>query len=125
VLLCEDEDALRALARRVLERHGYTVLEARHGVEALAVAAAHAGEVAIVVTDVVMPAMGGRELVERLVAARPGVRVLYMSGYSGGDILRRGLADEGTEFLQKPFAPDDLTRKVREVLATPSAARRG
>jgi len=122
VLLCEDEDALRSLARRVLERLGYAVLEARHGAEAIVVAAAHPGEIALVVTDVVMPQMGGRELVEQLSTVRPSVRVLYMSGYTDGDIIRRGLAREGREFLQKPFTPEALARKVREVLTAPLGA---
>jgi len=122
VLLCEDESAVRALARRVLEGQGYTVIEAAHGAAALAVAAAHAAEIALLVTDVVMPEMGGRELAEQLTAARPGLRVLYMSGYTDGDILRRGLAREGRAFLQKPFTPEDLARKVQAVLTASPAS---
>jgi two-component system, cell cycle sensor histidine kinase and response regulator CckA len=122
VLLCEDESAVRALARRVLEGQGYTVIEAAHGAAALAVAAAHAAEITLLVTDVVMPEMGGRELAEQLTAARPGLRVLYMSGYTDGDILRRGLAREGRAFLQKPFTPEDLARKVQAVLTASPAS---
>jgi CheY-like chemotaxis protein len=116
VLLVEDEQALRALARRVLEGSGYTVLEAANGDEALRVAAAHTGEIDLLVTDVVMPMMGGRELVERLGSTRPKTRVLYMSGYTDGDIVRRGLVQRTRSFVQKPFTAEQLSRKVREVL---------
>ncbi len=116
VLLVEDEQALRALAVRVLEARGYTVLEASNGEQALRAAEAYAGRIDLVVTDVVMPVMGGRELVERLGRARPATRVLYMSGYTDGDVVRRGLMHAQRSFVQKPFAPDDLARRVREVL---------
>jgi two-component system cell cycle sensor histidine kinase/response regulator CckA len=112
VLVVEDEDALRGLARRILAMHAYVVLEARHGVEALAVAAGHAGPIHLLLTDVVMPQMGGRELVAQLKPQRPGLRVLYMSGYTDGALVREG----ETDLLAKPFSPDALSRKVREVL---------
>ena len=113
VLLCEDEPALRQLAREVLEEYGYTVLEAGDGREALDVAAAHAGSIDLLVTDVVMPRMNGRELAARLTAAR-SLRVVYMSGYTETHPIR-GRAP-GAAFLQKPFSPLVLARTVRAVL---------
>jgi two-component system cell cycle sensor histidine kinase/response regulator CckA len=122
ILLAEDETAVRAMAREALETSGYRVIEARNGVEALAVAAAHAGGIDLLVTDVVMPQMGGGELAERLRAERPGVRVLFMSGYTDDDVVRQGISEAGSAFLQKPFMLSALARKVRELLdAGPSA----
>ena len=116
ILLVEDEPAVRAVAREALESHGYRVLEAAHGMEALAIAAAHAGPLDLLVTDIVMPQMGGRELAQRLCALRPAVRVLFMSGYTDDVIVRRGVSDATSAFLQKPFAIDAFTRKVRDIL---------
>jgi PAS domain S-box-containing protein len=122
VLLAEDEDQVRALARLVLQRHGYAVLEARHGQEAIRVAGDHAGPIHLLVSDVVMPHVGGRELAERLAASRPTMRVLFMSGYTDDTVVRHGIRDAETAFLQKPFSPTALARKVREVLdAAPRA----
>ncbi|HJZ75682.1 MAG TPA: response regulator [Vicinamibacterales bacterium] len=115
VLLVEDEDAVRALAREVLRRHGYVVLEARHGVDALRVAERHTDEIHLMVTDVVMPHMGGRDLVERLQAVRPKMKVLFISGYTDHALVHRDLT-LGTAFLQKPFTPEAFARKVRTVL---------
>jgi GAF domain-containing protein/CheY-like chemotaxis protein len=116
VLLVEDEDAVRDLARDVLQASGYTVLEARHGGEALRICAQHPEPIHLMLTDVVMPEMSGRELAQRLAVLRPGVKVLYMSGYTDNAVVHHGVLDPGTVFLQKPFSPTVLTRKVREVL---------
>ena len=116
VLLVEDSDALRDIASRVLERRGYTVLEASDGEAALMLAARHPGAIDLLLTDVVMPEMNGRQLAERLTALRPGLKVLYMSGYAGDAVTRRGVLEQGMAYLQKPFTPDALARKVREVL---------
>jgi two-component system, cell cycle sensor histidine kinase and response regulator CckA len=127
VLLVEDEDAVRTLAREVLRRHGYAVLEARHGVDALTVVERHADPIDLMITDVVMPHMSGRDLVERLSAARPTMKVLFMSGYTDHAVVHRDLTP-GTAFLQKPFTPDVFARKVRQVLdeqAAQSSTDRG
>src|SRR5581483_6374550 len=115
VLLVEDEDAVRALAREVLRRHGYVVLEAKHGVEALRLAERHPDEVHLLITDVVMPHMDGSELARRLSADRPRMKVLFMSGYRD----RAPLHQEPTvdaPLVQKPFTPETLARRVRSVL---------
>ena len=113
VLIVEDEDALRMIARRVLTRQGYTVLEAKNGREALSVAANHPGPIHLVLTDVVMPEMSGGALSERLLAVRPQAVVLFMSGYTDGDIVRRGVLRPGMSFVQKPFTPAKLLEMVR------------
>jgi two-component system, cell cycle sensor histidine kinase and response regulator CckA len=115
VLIAEDEDAVRALTTRILRKRGYHVLEAKHGVEALDIARTHEGRIDLLLTDVVMPMLGGRELGEMLMRARPDVKVLFMSGYTGDALLQRGLL-EGSKFLEKPFTPNSLAAKVREVL---------
>ena len=116
VLIVEDDAALRALAARVLGGSGYTVLLARNGVEALAIAGGHDGHIHMVATDVVMPKMNGRPLVEKLLETRSEMRVLFMSGYTDDEVMRRGVIDGRTAFLQKPFTPAQLARKVRTVL---------
>ena len=116
VLLVEDEDALRQLARRILERQGYRVVESRNGRDALACATAHEGRIDLILTDVVMPEMSGRALVERLSAVRPDAAVVYMSGYTDDDVLRRGMLEPGSLFIQKPFNPGALLRIVRDAL---------
>jgi PAS domain S-box-containing protein len=116
VLLAEDQEEVRALARRALEDSGYKVLEASRGDEALRLAAAHAGPVPLLVTDVVMPGMSGRELAERLGGVRPGLKVLYVSGYTDDAVVRHGVLTAEMAFLQKPFTGDALVRKIREVL---------
>ena len=115
VLLVEDEDAVRALAREVLRRQGYVVLEARHGVDALDVAERHADAIHLLVTDVVMPHMSGRALSERLAEARPQMKTLFMSGYTDHALLPEDLTP-GAEFLQKPFTPEALAGRVRRLL---------
>jgi two-component system cell cycle sensor histidine kinase/response regulator CckA len=120
VLLVEDEDVVRNLARRVLLKRGYTVLEASDGGEALHLCEQHKGPIHLLVTDVVMPGgMSGRELAERLTPLQPEMRVLYISGYTDDAIIHHGVLETGTAFLQKPFTPAALANKVREMLDTP------
>ena len=116
VLLVEDEEGVRALASRILERHGYTVLEARNGRDALSIASRHTGPIDLLLTDVVMPEMGGKRLAEALTLRDPSLRVLFISGYTDGDISRRGELNPDTAFLQKPFTARSLLTRVREVL---------
>jgi PAS domain S-box-containing protein len=116
VLLVEDEDDVRALAREVLERHGYTVVEAPDGAQALSLFERGGSRIDLILTDVVMPRMSGRELVDRVRASRPTMPVLYMSGYTEDAIVRHGVRDASLLLLSKPFGPADLVRKVREVL---------
>ncbi len=121
LLLVEDEEPVRRLARRILERQGYTLLEARHGANALRVASTYEGEIHGVVSDVVMPEMNGRTMAERLSVIRPNVRVLFVSGYTDDDIIRRGLLDPRMAFLQKPFTAQSLAMAVRDMLDGPVA----
>ncbi len=116
VLLTEDEEPVRRLARVILETNGYQVLDASSGDEALSIFKAHPGEVDLIITDVVMPKMSGPELAQSLEALSPGIKILYLSGYTDDAIVRHGLLDQKMAFLQKPFTPDALLRKVREVL---------
>jgi CheY-like chemotaxis protein len=116
ILLVEDDLQLRHLTRRVLERHGYTVLDAESPDHALSVAARHGGVIELLLTDVVMPGGSGRDLAERMLGERPRLRVLYMSGYSDEAIVRYGVLTPGTEFLQKPATAGELLQKVRAAL---------
>jgi two-component system cell cycle sensor histidine kinase/response regulator CckA len=116
ILVTEDETQLRALMRTVLSRHGYRVLDAADGIDALRQAASHDGPIHLLLTDVVMPAMSGKELASRLASIRPRTRVLYMSGYTDDAIANHGVLNMGIAFIQKPFRPDALIRRVREVL---------
>jgi len=116
ILLVEDEESVRQLVRDTLVSKGYRVLEAEGGEDGLAAAASHSGNIDLIITDVVMPGMGGRELVKQLVSARPGTKVLYLSGYTEDAISSDGSIESGTSFLQKPFSLQHLSRKVREVL---------
>jgi CheY-like chemotaxis protein len=116
VLVAEDEDGVRELTRKVLAGLGYTVLTARHGREALLTAANHGGAVDLLVTDVVMAEMNGRELAEQLRLARPGLKVLFMSGYADDEVLRRGISEREMAFLRKPFAAEELAHRVRGLL---------
>ncbi|HLA79731.1 MAG TPA: PAS domain S-box protein [Vicinamibacteria bacterium] len=116
ILLVEDEDLVRELGRDMLRLFGYTVLEARHAGEALVVAERYAGRIHLLLTDVVMPDMNGRELAERLTAQRPDTKVLYVSGHTEDALLSHGIAAGEMAFLQKPFRADTLVRKIRQVL---------
>ena len=116
VLVVEDEDIVRQLACRTLGSLGYTVLEARHGREALELLGRGPSRVRLVLSDVVMPEMGGRELGDRVSDGYPDVPILYMSGYTGEDVVQRGLLAPGAPFLAKPFTPEALGRKVRELI---------
>jgi PAS domain S-box-containing protein len=116
VLLVEDEDGVRALAARVLAEQGYVVVEARNGLEALGVLERPDHAIDLVLTDVVMPDMGGVELADRVAAVHPDVRIVYMSGYSEGDKLHPGVRDSPYPFLQKPFSPENLALRIREAL---------
>ncbi len=116
VLLVEDEDAVRQATHEFLERCGYTVLPARDGTEALAIAALFPAHLDLLISDVVMPGMSGRELADQLMTARGDIKVLYVSGYTEGAVLERGAMGLGSMFLQKPFSLNALGQKVREVL---------
>jgi DNA-binding NtrC family response regulator len=116
VLLVEDEEMVRTLSGQILRQHGYTVLEARHGREALELSEADLDSVQLTVTDVVMPEMDGRDLAQRLLRRKPNMKVLYMSGYTDHAVIRNGLLEPGTSFLEKPFSPEGLAQKVHEVL---------
>ena len=116
ILLVEDEDEVLNLTRRILLDHGFHVLEARRGEEALVLSELHDGPIHLLLTDVVMPEMSGRQLAERLIFLRPDVKVLYMSGYTDDTVLRYGIQEKEVAFLQKPFSPDALIDKVRQVL---------
>jgi signal transduction histidine kinase/CheY-like chemotaxis protein len=116
VLLVEDEERVRAAARRVLERYGYRVIEASDGEHALRVSAAHDGVIDVMVTDMVMPRMGGEELARQLAGLRPAMKVIFVSGYADDAVTRHGVLEPDTPYVQKPFSPGSLLRKLREVL---------
>ena len=118
VLVVEDEAQVRQLVREILARKGYVVLDAPGPAEALALSATHAATIHLLLTDLVMPGLNGRQLAERVLESRPDVRVLYMSGYPGGVIAERGVLEEDAEFLAKPITPAALLAKVGEVLGT-------
>jgi PAS domain S-box-containing protein len=124
ILLVEDEEQVRELARRVLERVGYTVLAAQDAEAATAIADRHAGHIHLLVTDMLLPQLGGRELAARLSIHRPAIKVLYISGTSDGSIARLRMLEPGTEFLEKPFSLDRLLRTVRQALGNPDGAPR-
>jgi two-component system cell cycle sensor histidine kinase/response regulator CckA len=116
ILVIEDEEIVRNLASRGLKDHGYGVVEARNGTEALRYIREHPGSIDLVISDVVMPEMGGRELAQSLTLSDPGLPILFMSGYTGEDVVQRGLLDPGAPFQQKPFTPVTLATKVRAML---------
>jgi CheY-like chemotaxis protein len=116
VLLVEDEQGVRTLAEFLLRRSGYTVLQAQSGAEALALAGQHMEPIHLLLTDVVMPGMSGRELAERLAGDRPGIKTLFMSGYTDDTIVRHGVLQAETAFITKPFTFDALLHKVRATL---------
>jgi DNA-binding response OmpR family regulator len=116
ILLVEDEARVRKLIVDVLTSRGYRVLEATRGEEALRLSKQHDGAIDLMVVDVVMPEISGPELVRQIAPIRPGTNVLYISGYTDEAIVHHGIPESGAAFLQKPFLPDALARKVREVL---------
>jgi len=116
ILIVEDEQSVRDLARSVLERSGYTVLAASNGEEALHLSKGHSGVIALMVTDAIMPGMRGRELSTLMQTLRPDTKVLFISGYTDDVAIHQGVLTEGIQFLQKPFTLDALARRVRTVL---------
>ncbi len=118
ILLAEDDDSARKLIRSSLQEFGYWVLEAQDGKEALQLIEHHKGSIHLLLTDVVMPGMSGRELADRLQPLQPKMKVLYMSGYTDNAIFHHGVLESGMQFIQKPFTPKVLISKVREVLDT-------
>ncbi|MDO9123155.1 MAG: ATP-binding protein, partial [Deltaproteobacteria bacterium] len=116
ILVVEDEEKVRQVTVQILTKNGYTVLEASHGDEAKQICEQHGGPIHLIVTDVVLPGMNGRELAESLASRYPGAKVLYMSGYTDNAIVHHGVLEKGLHFLQKPFNLEGLLRKVREVL---------
>jgi CheY-like chemotaxis protein len=119
ILLAEDATSVRVAARQILERFGYTVIEAANGTEAL-IRAQNGVRIDLLLTDVVMPEMSGRELVDRFAKLRPHTKVLFMSGYTDDAIVRHGILEENMSYMQKPFLPDALALKAREVLDQPA-----
>ena len=118
ILIVEDDDGLRKFAQTVLRKSGYKVLEAENGEDALRISAAHDGSIDLLITDVVMPKMGGKEIAKRLQSLYPRMKVLYMSGYTGNAIVHDGVLATGLNFIEKPFSRENFTGKVREILDT-------
>jgi two-component system, cell cycle sensor histidine kinase and response regulator CckA len=116
VLIVEDDDSLRRLAQRALQQKGYHVLDAENGEDALRICVAHEGAIDLMVTDVVMPKIGGKKTAERLQPLYPNMKLIYMSGYTDDAIVHHGVLAPGLNFIEKPFSPEGLARKVREVL---------
>jgi two-component system, cell cycle sensor histidine kinase and response regulator CckA len=124
-MIVEDNEQVRQLATRVLGRLGYSVIEATNGEEALEKIESVDQRIDLLVTDVVMPILGGRQLVERVRTLRPSMRILFMSGYAPFAVTHQNMVDTGSLMLQKPFTPDSLARKVRQVLDDDTADRAG
>ena len=120
ILLVEDSDSLRELAQEYLESDGYTVLAANSGTEALQQARDFNGTIHLLLTDVVMPEMSGPELASRMASLRPAIKVIFTSGYTDDTVARQGALDPGVTFIQKPYRPKALARKIREVLGEPA-----
>ena len=121
ILLVEDEPALRGLMRRILERSGYNVLEAAHGAQALEQCELHDGAIDLVVSDIVMPTMGGREMADRMRVLRPNSQLLFVSGFTDDEMMRQGIVIRGSSYLQKPFSPTSLVAKIAEMLRATAA----
>jgi two-component system, cell cycle sensor histidine kinase and response regulator CckA len=116
ILLVEDEKALLNLTKKMLEEEGYIVLAAGTPSEAIQIAHEHVGDIHLLVTDVIMPEMNGRELTKSLTSFYPNIRCLYMSGYTADIIANHGILDEGIHFIRKPFSIDDMTVKIRQAM---------
>lgn len=116
ILLVEDDEAVRSVTRRALNRFGYSVIAADGGREAVKVAAEYPDEIHLLLTDIMMPGMNGVEVAERIIELYPEIRVFYMSGYADNDLVRQGLLKPGARFLQKPFTPHELAERVRAIL---------
>ncbi|MBW2169558.1 MAG: response regulator [Deltaproteobacteria bacterium] len=116
VLIVEDDDSVRKMAVRILGKYGYRILEAADGKKALEVCSGFGGKIHLLVTDVIMPGMNGKELAERLRAERPDMKVLFMSGYTQNIIMQKGVLPADIHYIQKPFSFEGLARKVREAL---------
>jgi two-component system cell cycle sensor histidine kinase/response regulator CckA len=117
VILVEDEAQVRDLTARMIKRLGYTVLTAANGEEALALSQTHPGKISLLVTDVVMPFKSGKQVADALLATRPDLRVLYLSGYTENTVVNYGVLDSSVDFLAKPFSREALARKIRDILA--------
>ncbi|MSR22166.1 MAG: response regulator [Gemmatimonadetes bacterium] len=120
VLLVEDDTAVRAVAHKALLRLGYTVLSAEGGEDALRLARDYQGRIHLLLTDVMMPGMNGLVVASKVTRFRPGIRIFFMSGYADRDLVRQGLLDPETHLLEKPFSPQELGERVREILDLPS-----
>ena len=116
MLMVEDDESILDIGREILEGLGYTILIAKEPGHAVRLAEKHAGDIHLLITDVVMPEMNGKDLAERVTSIRPALKCLYMSGYTANVIAHHGLLDEGVSFISKPFSMRDLSAKVREVL---------
>jgi two-component system, cell cycle sensor histidine kinase and response regulator CckA len=125
ILLVEDEEEVRPLIAKALRSYGYRVLEASNGAQALDLAESEEAMIDMLLSDVVMPGMNGRELSERLLSEWPTMKVLFTSGYPADTIIRHGIAHATTAYLEKPYLPDELARKVREVLDAPPTEELG
>jgi CheY-like chemotaxis protein len=123
ILLVEDELGVRQLVCEMLQRLGYQILQAGSGAEALHLFEQHKGSIDLLITDVIMPQMSGRELAQRLKTLQPSLKVLYISGYTDDMLAHHGVLESGVFLLQKPFAPDELAKKLREVLDAPATRR--
>ncbi len=123
ILVVEDHEGVRSLIVGTLELCGFQVLQAADGLEALLQAKQHAGTIDLLLTDVIMPGMNGKEMADQMAASRPGIKVLFISGYSGDVIAHHGVLDAGVAYLPKPFTPDTLAAKVREMLGSENQAR--